>query len=249
MTQKPPPSIRIVKANPGASMRLFCFPYSGGSAQIYKNWAAQLPSFVEVNAVELPGRSGRFRDQKFTSVPEAIASLVPDIRPYTNKPFALFGHSLGACLAYEMARALEKEGRTAALVTVSGMMSPENPSDEPQIYHLPDAEFKQKVREYNGTPQEVMAHEELMDLILPILKADFTMADTYTYKEGPKITSSLAALTGTKDPHTNEEGVRGWANYTTGAFTYQLFPGDHFFVNDQETEVLALLSRLLKGSL
>ncbi len=239
------PAIRSFTERPGAKLQLYCFPYSGGSAQIYKDWGKSLPGHVDVRGVQLPGRASRFREPRYLSVEEAIQGLLPEFLGTVKAPFVLFGHSLGAALAFEMAHELERAGQPPALLVVSGMMGPRLPSLEPPIYHLPDEQFKAKLREFNGTPHEVLEHEELMDLLLPLLKADFTMADTYTYREGRGVSCPIAAFASTADPHTNAEGVQDWRSYTSGPFSEHHFPGDHFFIHTEEPRLLATLAQYL----
>lgn len=239
------PAIRSFTERTGARLRMYCFPYSGGSAQMYKDWGKGLPAHVDVCGVQMPGRASRFREPRYLSVPEAIEAMLPEFLRTVSEPFVLFGHSLGAALAFEMAHELERADRKPALLVVSGMMGPRQPSLEPPIYHLPDDQFKIKLREFNGTPQEVLEHEELMDLLLPLLKADFTMADTYQYREGRRVTCPIAVFAGVADPHTNAEGIQDWRTYTDAACTEHLFPGDHFFIHTEEQRLLATLGQYL----
>ena len=224
---------------------MFCFSYAGGSAQIFKTWGDILPAEIEVCAIQLPGRAGRFREPRYTSVSTAVSALTGEIEHLANKPFALYGHSLGAAMAFEMGLSLEKRGRGPRLVAASGMMSPTNPSKEPAIYHLPDAQFRQKVKEFDGTPKEILEHEELMDLMMPLLKADFTMADTYVYQPGRILSCPLHVHAGTEDPHTDEEGLLDWKNFTSAGFSQKTFQGDHFFVNSLTKPVLEDLAQKL----
>lgn len=249
MTQKPSPSVRIFKPRPNARVRLFCFTYAGGSAQIYKDWGDTLGEDIEVCGIQLPGRAGRFRDARYTSVDAAVAAIVSEIEHLADRPVALYGHSLGAAMAFEMGLALQAKNKAPHMVIVSGMMSPPNPSLEPAIYHLPDREFREKVKEFEGTPQEILEHEELMDLMLPLLKADFTMADTYTYQQGRVLDCALVAHGGTEDAHTHEEGIVDWKNYTSGPFNHHVFVGDHFFINAIPDQVLAHIKEQLTASL
>lgn len=145
MSQAAHSAIRSFSDLPKAEMRLICFPYSGGSAQIYKDWGRRLEK-IDVCGVQLPGRAGRFREPRYTSVNQAVQALLAEFIAQAQTPYVLFGHSLGAALAFEMGVALERAGCGPRMVIPSGMMGPRKPSLEPAIYHLPDNEFRIKVQ-------------------------------------------------------------------------------------------------------
>ncbi|MGH9759831.1 MAG: thioesterase II family protein, partial [Blastocatellia bacterium] len=148
---------------PNARMRLFCFPYAGGAAAIYRLWPNGLPSDVEIVALELPGRGGRMKEAGFRNVSKLITAIAEVIAPRIDREFAFFGHSMGALIAFELARELRRQGRPQPqCLFVSGRRAPHIPDTDPITYNLPEAEFIQELRKLNGTPKEVLDHEELM---------------------------------------------------------------------------------------
>lgn len=229
----------IPQPNPRARVRLFCFPYAGGDAQIYRNWPRQLPS-AEVCAARLPGRGARIQEAAFRdlrSMVEAIASVAP----YLDRPFAFFGHSMGALVAFELARLLHGRGLPGpAHLFVSGRRAPQLPADWPITYDLPDAEFVEYLRSLNGTPAEVLDHPELLELMLPLLRADFCVAETYDYRPGPALDCPITAFGGAGDAEVSRAEVEAWAAQTSASFLARIMPGDHFFLNNPQTRALML---------
>jgi len=225
-------------------MRLFCFPFAGGSAQAFKDWAEFMPKDVQLAAIQYPGRSSRFTEPALTEVEPMVATLHREIRPFLDKPFAFFGHSLGAALSFEVARKLQAEGRAPGYLLVSGRRAPHLPRNRELIYNLPEDAFRAKIRELNGTPPEILEHEELMDLMAPILRADFTLSETYAFKSGIKLTVPMAAFGGVKDPDVEEDAIKAWGEHTDGPFAAHMLPGDHFFLNAGQSRETLLKSAI-----
>lgn len=226
-----------------AKARLFCFPYAGGSAQVFKPWSDSLPDSLQLCAIQLPGRSSRFSEPSFTAIEPLVESLSREIRPFLDLPFVFYGHSLGAAVSFELSRTLAREGIVPQFLFVSGRNAPHQPRRRPPIHHLPDGEFKSELLEMNGTPQEILENQELMELMLPMLRADFTISETYKFQQGPTLQCPLASFGGEKDPDVDEEGVRGWGEHTGAAFHWHMLPGDHFFLH-QSRDIL--LHRILR---
>ncbi len=224
------------------NMRLFCFPFAGGAAQAFKDWGSLLPKDVQVLGVQYPGRSSRFTEPAFTAVADIAEALRSEIRPFLDKPFAFFGHSLGASISYELARLLRAEGLQPGYLLVSGRRAPHLPRNRELIYNLPEDQFRVKISELNGTPPEILEHEELMDLMAPILRADFTASETYAFHPGVKMDAPLAAFGGAKDPDVEEEAIEAWREHTDGPFSAHMLPGDHFFLNEDQSRDLLLKS-------
>src|SRR5262245_34574163 len=186
--------------NPGAALRLFCFPYAGGNSLIYRSWTEQLPLAVEVCAVMLPGREARLRERPYTCLPPLIEALAEALLPRLNKPFAFFGHSMGALISFELIRELRRNcGLAPAHLFVSGRRAPQIENNDPPTYNLPEGDFIQEIRHFNGTPQEVLEHPELMQLLLPVLRADFAVCETYTYTEEPPLECPISVFGGLQD--------------------------------------------------
>lgn len=240
------------RRNPRAGLKLFCVPYAGGSARIYRDWPDHLPLGVEVQAVQLPGRGARMAEPPFTSLALLIDDLSAAMRPLLDRPFALFGHSMGAMISFELARQLRRErGAEPAHLFVSGRRAPHLPRTEPITYNLPDDEFIRELARLNGTSREVLEHLELMQLMIPHLKADFALSQCYSYAPEPPLGSPLTAFGGLEEKDITREEMEAWREHTTGAFKVRMFPGDHFFLHSSQSLLLQILSRelssLLKG--
>lgn len=231
------------RPNPRAALRLFCFPYAGGAASVFHPWAAALPPSVEVCPVQYPGRGSRLAEAPFIAIRPLAQALLPAIRPLLDRPFAFFGHSMGALASFELARLLAEEGRSPAQMFVSAHRAPQLPDPDDPLHALPEPELIEQLRKLNGTPPEVLDHAELLQLLLPILRADFAACETYAYLPGPTLTCPLTAFGGLRDPHVTREALSDWRAQTTGPFTVRMFPGDHFFLNGDRQLLLASIAR------
>jgi surfactin synthase thioesterase subunit len=230
--------------NPRARLRMFCFPYAGGGASIYRGWAASLPADLEVCPVQLPGRESRLRDEAFTRSEAMVPELADALRPYMDLPFVFFGHSMGALIAFELSRELRRRGQALPLhLFVSGRRPPHLPPREEPIHALPEPEFLDKLRELNGTPEEVLRHEELMRLLIPLLRADFSVNETYAYSEEEPFDFGISAFGGLGDEEVTREDVEAWRQQTQGRFRMRMLPGDHFFVHGSNDLILEAVSR------
>jgi medium-chain acyl-[acyl-carrier-protein] hydrolase len=154
--------------NTQASLRLFCFPYAGGRATLFRNWASLLPSTVEVCAIELPGRGIRLKEPKFTRLAPLVQAIAQVILPYLDRPFAFFGHSMGSLIGFELARLLDNQYQQApACLFVSGRCAPQVQQSNPPIHNLPEVDFLEALRRLNGTPTEILNNIELMQMLVP----------------------------------------------------------------------------------
>ena len=241
MTSSANPTFTSQRPNPRARLRLFCFPYAGGGAEIYRLWPQNLPSEVEVCVAQLPGRGTRLREQPFTSLDALVEAATEAIAPWLDKPFALFGHSMGAMISFELARRLrDQDGPQPAHLFVSGRRAPQLPNNEPITYNLPEAELGQILLRLNGTPKEVLEHPELMELMLPLLRADFSVVETYVYRPDVPLDCPLTAFGGLRDSEVSREQVEAWREQTTSEFALRMLPGGHFFLNDAQSQTLLL---------
>lgn len=232
------------KSNPQAQLRLFCFPYAGGSTLIFRRWAEALPASVEVCPVELPGRGSRLNETPFAHLMPLAQATVAALAPFLDRPFALFGHSLGATLAFEVARLLrDEQQRTPVHFIVSARRAPQIENPEPPIHDLPEAEFMDEVRSLNGTPQDVLEHPELMAMMLPLLRADFCVSETYVYQPGAPLDCPITVYGGLQDEHVLREHLEAWSEHTTKGFTLRMLKGDHFFINTEQPLLLHVLAR------
>lgn len=235
---------------PGAQVRLFCFPYAGGGATFYRPWIQRLSPDVHVHPIQLPGRETRMREQGFAHVEPLIASLADALGPHLDRPFALFGHSMGALIAFELARELRRRQAPAPVrLLVSGHRAPQISRTKATRYDLPEPELLAELRRLGGTPPEVLAHPEIMQLMLPLLRADFAVVETYAYREAPPLDCPITAFGGVDDEDANEAPMDAWRAQTRGTFALHMFPGGHFFLKDTTGAVLDLVSRDLSQAL
>jgi medium-chain acyl-[acyl-carrier-protein] hydrolase len=234
--------------NPGARIRLFCFPYAGGGATIFSTWPRGLPPEVEVVAVQPPGREGRLAEKPYSDLMELTAAMHQALRPHLQeKPFAFFGHSNGGLMAFELARTLRRTaGPMPRHIFIGGRPAPQLKLDEEEIHALPHDEFIAALRRYAGTPEEILQNAEIMELIMPLLRADFALGETYRYAHEPPLDVPISAYAGRQDDEVTVDEVEAWREQTAAAFRLQVFPGDHFFVNGDRALVLAELSRELR---
>jgi surfactin synthase thioesterase subunit len=226
---------------PAAAARLYCFPHAGGAPGEYAFWGDELAS-AEVHANQLPGRGGRLDEPPLTTLSAARDAVVAGVG--FAPPFVLFGHSLGAVLAFEVARVLEARGAGPACVVVSAARAPHVASPLAPISQLGDAAL---IEHLAGGPdsaiRDVLDDPELHELVLPALRADLALAETYRFAGGPPLGCPLVAFGGTGDDVTPGE-LAAWERHTTAAFALQLFDGDHFYTRSARGAVLARLDAI-----
>ncbi len=233
------------KPRPEAILRLFCFPYAGGSALIYRQWADRLPPQVEVCPVQLPGRGHRLGETPVRRMAPLVALIALEIRPLLNKRFAFFGHSMGATIAFEVARLLRREGAPQpSHLFISARRAPQVLLDaDPPTYNLSESELIEDLRRLNGTPPEVFDSPDLLKMMLPVIRADFEATQTYTYEEEPPLDCPITVYGGLQDHGVRRENLDAWCAQTTAPCAVRLFPGDHFFINAKSDLLLQTLAR------
>lgn len=246
---KTSPWLVPTRPNPSATLRLFCFAYAGGGASAFAPWVRSLPPSVEILSVQLPGREGRFHEAPLTQLPEVMDGVSRAIGEHLDKPYLLFGHSLGALIAFELTRQYVAQSRAmpAALI-VSGKRAPQMPSRRRPFSRLPDDEFIQEIANYKGTPASVLENRELMELILPRLRADARLFDDYQYRTSGPLPCPIVALGGTDDPHVNMDELNAW-HELTHSFSSRVFEGDHFFIHSNQDAVLAALAEVIESAI
>jgi medium-chain acyl-[acyl-carrier-protein] hydrolase len=231
-------------------VRIFCFPFSGGGASQYARWPADLPADVDVCGVQLPGREQRLPEEPFSDLMLLVQELRRVLEPYLDVPFAFFGHSLGGFISLELARALRRDRRGGLVqLFVAGARAPHLPSRLPPLHALPDAEFLDGLRRYEGSPDEALRNAELMSVLLPMLRADFSLTETYVYTEEPPLDVPIAVFGGLGDPVVERFELTGWREHTSRAMTLRMLPGDHFFVQSARGPLLAAMAEDLEDVL
>lgn len=239
-----PPSRRWVAADlrDEAEVHLLCLPYAGGGAAAYRGWGGLLPPEIDVVPVQLPGREGRVQEQAFNRMDPLVDALVHALAPWLARPFALFGHSMGALIAYELAARM-----SPVRLFIAGHPSPGLPSSRIPVHDIPDEAFTDSLRTLGGTPAEVLAHPELMALLLPLLRADFELCETYEFSARPPLSCPVSVFGGLADPLASAAGLNAWAELTSAACTVRTVPGGHFFLGEARELVLHAVARDLLG--
>ena len=221
-------------------MRLICFPHAGAGRSAYRKWPSLLPE-VDIIAMLPRGRESRFREPALGSVAAILDDLLTDLQRAAAAPFALFGHSMGALLAYEAAVRLQATGRPPEHLIVSGRPAPDWSSPDPPLHLFPDDAFAAELKRYNGAAEELWENEELLALVLPTLRADFRACETYRPSPAEPLVCPITALAGQDDPDTARAGTEGWAQYTSAAFTAITLSGDHFFIDSNRAAALDVI--------
>lgn len=216
---------------------------------MFRPWLPLVGSDVELALAHLPGRESRWGEPALQSLDQVVAPLVDAMADQVRRPFALFGHSLGALVAFEVARALRfRFGVEPRHFIASAHRAPHTPLRHARLAHLPDGEFVAEVNaRHGGIPEAVASNKELMDLMLPSLRADYRVFEDYLYREQPPLSCPITAFGGLADPHVTPEDIAAWQVQTTGPFTRQMFDGGHFFVNDLRSQAVSAVMDALRG--
>ena len=220
------------------ALRLFCFPYAGGSAAVFRELAGALPSGIELWAANLPGHGSRLQETPFSELAplvKRLAQVFPD-----DRPFALLGYSLGGRLAFELARQLRRQERHLPQhLFIIASAAPHLPPQGSTWHTLPDADLLAELRQYNGLPEVLLEEPEVLDLLLPALRADLTISATAGYARERPLPVPITALGGRSDPLVTPEALAAWREHTSEHFRLDLFDGDHFFFRGVERDLIA----------
>ena len=246
-----PPDRWVVRyrQNAQARLRLFCFSYAGGGASVFRSWPDGLPPEVEVCAVQLPGRENRLGEAPYTRITPLVANMAEALYPYLDRPFAFFGHSMGALVSFEVARQLRRmHDRQPVALYLAAYRAPQLPNPNIRIYHLPSEVFKVVLRA-DGIPETILQNEELMQAMLPTLRADFELCDTYKYKEEPPLDCPFWIFGGLEDIRISAADLEGWPVHTSAACHLSMLPGSHFFLHSAQDLLLAAISQSLEMQL
>jgi surfactin synthase thioesterase subunit len=226
---------------PDARLRVFCFPHAGGGASAYRQWGAALPPEVEVCPLELPGRYARLREPAYESMSRLIDDVVEVMLPRLDQPFVLFGYSMGGLIAFELARALrDRLRRSPERLIAAARPAPDTPYSAADIHRLPQAQLIEEIsRRWGGLPPALLGEPEMLELSLQVLRADIALLTAYEFQAGQPLDCPIDVLGGSGDPSVTVEDLERWAQHTTGPVSLKLFPGGHFFRDEQPTEFLA----------
>jgi surfactin synthase thioesterase subunit len=234
------------KPNPDARMRLFCLPFAGGGASTYYGWSQAFPRDVEIRAVQLPGRESRLLEPRVKSAPALAQAVADAIGPYLDRPFALFGYSMGALLAFETTRVLRRRGHVLPVhLFVAGMHAPHMPPAVPPLANLPEQELLNAVRHHYQPPEDALRIPDLRDLFLPVLRDDMALVEGYAYQPEPPLSCGIDAYVGDQDRSTPVETAGRWRDHTVALFSLNVLPGGHFFHDD----ALSVLQRKVASRL
>ena len=246
----------VPKRRPAARLRLFCFAYAGGSAHVFRSWPDYLNTAIEVCAIQLPGRGARFKEPLLDSMDLILNELEAAIEPYVEQglslPYAFFGHSMGASIAFELCRRIQaKKLPLPQQLIVSGRRAPQLPLEDGRvmIHQLPKLEFIERLRKLNGTPDELLQHDDLMNLMEPVLRCDFKVIETWRYHTGQKLKLPVSVFSGQNDEHLDEQALAAWQEQSVFPCEFYRFPGDHFYLHTSEQILLAKLDQVLQDSL
>ena len=230
------------KPNSRAKVRLFCLPFAGGGASTYNGWQSSLPDEIELRLVQPPGRESRFAEPCITDWQSLVEHLADAIHPYLDRPFAFFGYSTGALLAFELSRKLRRrELPIPEHLFLAAAKAPQSPSVHPPLAELPEAELLASVRYYYQPPETAWNVPELRELLLPILRSDLAIGDNYRYSSEPPLPCPMDVLVGERDSGAPLDAAAAWQAQTSASFDMSIFPGGHFFLSRALKDVQQLV--------
>jgi surfactin synthase thioesterase subunit len=236
--------VLLPRSSESARLRLFCFPYAGAGASAYRAWDNSLGAEVAVCPIQLPGRGTRLSEPPCTRLSRLVDALTDALLPQLGMPFALFGHSMGALIGFELARELRRRrGIEPVHLFVSAHRAPQLAPRESPIHQLPADAFVARLRRLNGTPPEVLDNAELMELALPILRADFELCETHVFRAAERLRCPISAFGGLNDSDVSPEDLAAWRSQTDGPFSLRMFTGDHFFLGDSSAPLLRAVAQ------
>lgn len=232
-------TLRCFEPRQAPKRRLICLPYAGGGPATYRPWSQHLPDDVEVVAVQFPGREPPYREPPLDSIADLVASLLPPLAERADLPFALFGHSMGALVAFEATLAMERDGGPSpSLLFVSSRRPPDEPADHAPVHDLPDDAFVDAmVRRYNAVPEVVRREPDLMALLLPVLRADIRAYERYEPLSGRQVQCPVRVYGGTDDRHPRPQLLPLWRRVAEHDVSVRVFEGDHFWLAEHAAAV------------
>ncbi|MFI8263593.1 MULTISPECIES: thioesterase II family protein [unclassified Streptomyces] len=239
--------IRRFHPSDDAPVRLVCFPHAGGSASFYFPVSRTLAPSVDVLAVQYPGRQDRRLEPSVSDMNELADLVAEQLRPWTDKPLALFGHSMGAMLAFEVARRLESEGVRPLVLFASGRRAPMRRRGNENVHVRDDEQLIEELKTLSGTDSQILGDPEVLHMILPAIRSDYRAVETYRYQPGPPLATPIVALTGDSDAQVTLDEAEDWAQVTSGGFQLKVYEGGHFYLNAQAAAVIAEIRSHLRA--
>lgn len=235
-----------VKTNPHAKYRLVCFPYAGGGPSSYIPWASSIPADYELLILQMPGRAARFGETPIDDIHELFPLLVENFKPFTDLPYVFFGHSLGSRIAFGLMKSMERLGFPLPVHFIaSGSRAPHIEADRDSVLHMNDVQFKEYLRDLGGTPPEILENQEFLDLLMPILKADFRLSETCVFSPNCAYDCPISVFTGVEDTDISEEQLAGWQQFFQHKMALTRFSGGHFFIDEHRSSVVAEVNQVL----
>lgn len=233
------------KKIPAARIRLFCFHHSGGGASAYYPWVAQLSPHIEMIAIQLPGRETRFAETPNNNLKDIVAELSENFTLYKDKPFFVFGHSLGALISFEFVKSIQQLYSVFPRhLIISGTKAPHLPFRMKHLNRLDDKTLKEELKVYNGIDEYILNNNEFLDLFLPIIRSDFSIYENYNFLASKPFPYDILALSGIEDQTVTLEEILAWGQYTKGKFEHISFPGKHFFIKDHQKKILEIINKI-----
>ncbi|MCX3292353.1 MULTISPECIES: thioesterase II family protein [Streptomyces] len=235
--------VRQFHPAPAAATRLVCFPHAGGSAPYFLPVSKALSPGVDVLAIQYPGRQDRRQEKCVDNIADLADAVTAELLPWTDRPLVLFGHSMGATLAFEVALRLERKDIVPLALFASGRRAPSRYRDE-RVHQRSDDEIIQELKALSGTSSEVLGNEEILRMAMPAIRGDYTAAETYRHTGGARLSAPIHVHYGTEDPRVSREEAEAWAEHTSGRFDIQSHPGGHFYLNDEGPRVIEAIARV-----
>lgn len=235
-----------LRENDKAKLRLFCFPYAGGSAIIYSGLEKNFPDDIDVFAIQPPGRGVRFNEPAITSLETLVSELLISISPYLDKPFLFLGYSNGSLMAFELARRLQLRGMPVpAHMILAARRAPHLPSITPQKHNMSYDDFINELRKFSYTPEKILNDPEIMSVFMPMLRADFALGELYQCQTSPVLNVSSSLFWGQKDEAATKEGMAAWQDLISGDCEMIEFEEGHFFIHEEPEHFAAELIRVI----
>jgi medium-chain acyl-[acyl-carrier-protein] hydrolase len=232
---------------PQAKLRLFCFAFAGSGASIYRDWGKALEPTIEVCPIQLPGRENRFGEPLYRDVETLAPAIAQQLHPLLDKPYMIFGHSMGALVGYEVLRVLQATSQPLPkLVLLAAFRAAHLPLKREPMHQLNDEMFIEKLASLGGCPQEVLESKELMQIVLPILRADFEVCDGYTHQAGEALNCPLILIAGQHDPNAGPKEMQPWQLHTQHPAHLVTLPAGHFFLKTHQTELMQIIQQYVQ---